>query len=108
LTNAQAGDLVYLDPPYVTSHDNDGFIDYNETLFSWEDQKRLARIARHLANAGAYVIVTNANHGDVVELYRGFMRRTLSRSSTLASDSTCRGRVKEIVLYSPNCIGEEE
>lgn len=103
LVNVKAGDLVYLDPPYVTRHNNNGFVDYNETLFSWEDQRRLATRARQMANAGAYVIVTNANHREVVELYQGFKSRTLTRSSTLASDFKCRGRVKEALLYSPNC-----
>ncbi|HXG60431.1 MAG TPA: Dam family site-specific DNA-(adenine-N6)-methyltransferase [Planctomycetota bacterium] len=106
LEEVEPGDLVYLDPPYVTRHNDNGFIDYNETLFSWEDQKRLAKRARQLAAAGAYVIVTNAHHREVLELYRGFKSRALSRSSTLASDPKCRVRVKEAVLYSPNCNGK--
>ena len=103
LADVRADDLVYLDPPYVTRHNNNGFIDYNKTLFSWKDQKRLARRARQLAELGAYVIVTNANHSEVVELYRGFTSRTVSRSSTLASDPKCRVRVKEAILCSSNC-----
>jgi DNA adenine methylase len=35
LAETQAGDLVFLDPPYVTRHNDNGFVDYNETLFSW-------------------------------------------------------------------------
>jgi DNA adenine methylase len=103
LADAEGGDFIYLDPPYVTRHNNNGFIDYNETLFSWEDQKRLANRARDLANAGAYVIVTNADHQDVLDLYAGFKSVVLTRSSTLAADSKFRSRVNEVVLYSPNC-----
>jgi DNA adenine methylase len=102
LEDVKAGDLVYLDPPYVTRHNNNGFIDYNETLFSWQDQKRLAFRACRLADEGAYVIVTNADHREVLELYRGFKRCTLARSSTLASNAKCRVRVKEAILCSPN------
>lgn len=105
LRDVQRGDLVYLDPPYVTQHNNNGFIDYNETLFSWEDQKRLANFARQLADIGAYVIVTNAHHNEVLELYRGFCSHTLVRSSTLASSATHRIPVREAALYSPNCAG---
>jgi DNA adenine methylase len=104
LTHVEPGDLVYLDPPYVTQHNNNGFVDYNEILFSWEDQKRLAMRARQLADTGAYVIATNANHREVLELYRGFVCRTLTRSSTLASNANRRVRVKEALLCSPNCI----
>jgi DNA adenine methylase len=107
LEDAGAGDLVYLDPPYVTRHNGNGFIDYNETLFSWEDQKRLAQRARQLAREGAYVIVTNANYRDVVDLYKGFKCRIVTRSSTLASDSRFRVPVKEAILYSRSCIGKQ-
>ena len=102
LEDVAAGDLVYLDPPYVNRHNNNGFIDYNESLFSWEDQKRLAARARELADKGVYVIVTNADNDDVLKLYRGFRSCTLTRSSTLASDAKCRVHVKETILYSSN------
>jgi len=105
LTGVQANDFVYLDPPYFTRH-NRSFIDYNETLFSWQDQMRLAKRAQELANTGAYVIVTNANNREVRRLYKGFKHKTIARSSTLASDSACRGQVTETVLYSPNCKTE--
>lgn len=105
LKDVKPRDFVYLDPPYVTCHSKNGFIEYNETLFSWEDQKRLAKRALKLAGAGAYVIVTNADNHKVVELYRGFRMQTVARSSTLASDPNFRIRVKEAILYSPNCHG---
>lgn len=104
LESVEPGDLVYLDPPYVNGHNNNGFVDYNEILFSWEDQKRLAKRARQLAEAGAYVIVTNAHHYEVLELYRGFACQTLGRVSTLASNPGRRVPVREALLCSPNCV----
>lgn len=99
LIEAEEGDLVFLDPPYITSHNNNGFIDYNEKLFSWADQERLARVARSLADRGAYVLVANAFHRDVLELFPGFAIRELNRSSTLAAKSRFRGQVTEAVLW---------
>ena len=100
LSSTNPGDLVYLDPPYVTGHNNNGFIDYNETLFSWRDQERLADIAHELARIGAHVIITNAYHQDLIRLYKGFSVRPFERHSTLASDSTKRRRVQEAILCS--------
>lgn len=98
LHHAGRGDLVFLDPPYVTRHNDNGFVDYNRNLFSWKDQERLASAARQLGRLGATVIVTNAHHKDLVTLYRGFDVVQVDRSSTLASDSTRRGIVKEAVF----------
>ncbi|MBI1902152.1 MAG: Dam family site-specific DNA-(adenine-N6)-methyltransferase [Planctomycetia bacterium] len=100
LATAKPGDLVYLDPPYVTRHNNNGFVDYNENLFSWQDQERLARLACELAREGVHVIVSNAHHDDLLDLYPGFARLRLLRASTLAASATYRGTVSEAMLYS--------
>jgi DNA adenine methylase len=97
---AQESDLVFFDPPYVTKHNNNGFRDWNETLFSWKDQKRLAATAQILRKRGVHVIVSNANHNDVIKLYSGFKKKKIFRSTTLASSSDFRGLVSEIVLYA--------
>jgi DNA adenine methylase len=99
LADAMPGDLVFLDPPYVTRHNNNGFIDYNERLFSWEDQERLAREARRLAELNVHVVITNARHCDVLELYDGFYLRTSERASTLAASNDKRGRVQEAIFW---------
>lgn len=99
LTEVERGDLVFLDPPYVTRHNNNGFIDYNEQLFSWADQVRLARCAHELADRGAHVLVANAFHNDVIDLYKGFNLLPISRASTLASNAAKRSRVTEALLW---------
>lgn len=100
VSRARAGDLVFLDPPYVTKHNYNGFRDWNEKLFGWSDQERLARVATRLADRGVSVVIANAAHDDVAALYRDFKSVTLRRTSTLASDATKRGRTTESLFYS--------
>lgn len=99
LRNVAPGDFVFLDPPYVTRHNNNGFREYNERLFSWADQIRLAKVARSLVTSGANVMITNAFHSDIAELYEGFTIVKAERSSTIASDRAKRGRATEAIIY---------
>ncbi|MGG7465233.1 DNA adenine methylase [Plantibacter sp. YIM 135347] len=98
LADAGTGDLVFLDPPYVTTHNSNGFVDYNEKLFSWSDQERLASAAHSAAARGAYVVVTNADHPSVEALYEGFKLYKMSKSSTLAAVASKRKTVSELLM----------
>jgi DNA adenine methylase len=100
LKTVKGGDLVYLDPPYVTQHNTNGFRDYNESLFHWADQIRLARVAAALVKRGAHVLVSNARHADIEGLYPDFERVVINRKSTLASNASFRGRAEELLLVS--------
>lgn len=100
LEAVREGDLVYLDPPYVTKHNKNGFRDYNESLFHWSDQIRLARVAAALVKRGAHVLVSNARHADIESLYPGFESFVINRKSTLASNASFRGRAEEFLLVS--------
>jgi DNA adenine methylase len=96
--SAGTGDVVYCDPTYTVAHDNNGFIRYNERNFSWSDQQRLADAAFRAAGRGAVVIVTNAHHTAIKQLYRGARFETLSRVSTVTPRSKLRGLVKELLI----------
>jgi DNA adenine methylase len=98
LGDAGAGDLVYCDPTYTVAHNNNGFIRYNERNFAWSDQERLARCCRRLARRGATVIVSNAYHKDIFELFRPDLHFTLERNSLLCPDVDKRRTVQEVVM----------
>jgi len=99
-SRASPGDLVYFDPPYVTKHNNNGFRDWNEDLFSWSDQERLAVESSRLARAGVSVVISNADHADIRRLYDDFDIVSFERSSTLSSSASFRGKVREIIAVS--------
>lgn len=94
-TNAKAGDIVYFDPPYTVAHANNGFVKYNEHIFSWADQVRLANYASELANKGCYVLVSNADHPSIIELYTNVKRIVLERHSVIAASSHHRRKITE-------------
>lgn len=98
IDDAVADDFVYVDPPYTTKHNMNGFVKYNQHIFSWEDQIRLAESVERAVSRGARVVVSNADHGDVRSLYSGFLKiRSVSRNNVIASKSAHRGTITEMV-----------
>ncbi len=56
LSEVQDGDVVFLDPPYTVAHNSNGFVKYNQHLFSFADQQRLAESIRGIAERGGRFI----------------------------------------------------
>ena len=99
IDNAKTGDFVFVDPPYTVKHNLNGFIGYNEKIFHWDDQIRLSECLKRANARGCLVMLTNANHSSIKELYEDdFEIEELSRSSTIAGISSNRGVYEEIVI----------
>lgn len=103
IDEAEDGDLIFADPPYTVRHNHNGFVRYNETLFSWHDQERLASALIRAQHRGAHVIATNANHSSIRQLYRDqvFRLKTTSRFSSISADGACRKHFDELIIASP-------
>jgi DNA adenine methylase len=99
LDAATRGDLVYADPPYTNKHNDNGFRRYNEQIFSWSDQVRLAAACHRAVKRGVSVIVSNANHAEVAQLYSEFSSRAACRYSGISGRSLSRGVVTEKIFY---------
>lgn len=99
LDKAGQGDFVFVDPPYTVKHNYNGFLKYNESIFSWDDQIRLRYAVERAVSRGAKVLVTNACHESIKRLYENLGEiATLSRASVIAGKSTARGRYEEVVI----------
>ncbi len=96
---ATEGDVVFADPPYTVKHNNNGFVKYNESIFLWQDQIRLRDCLKRAADRGATVIVTNAAHDSIVDIYRkDFSINVMERASVLSGVSSARGRYQELFI----------
>ena len=99
INQAKKGDFIFADPPYTVKHNLNGFIGYNEKIFHWDDQVRLSECLKRASARGCLVMLTNANHSSVKELYEDeFEILELGRSSTIAGISSNRGVYEEVII----------
>ena len=98
---SEKNDFIFVDPPYTVRHNNNGFIKYNEILFSWEDQLRLHECLLHAKSRGVHILMSNANHQSVKDLYKkGFKQSVISRYSSIAASSSMRNHYEELIVQS--------
>lgn len=99
IDRVRSGGFIFADPPYTVAHENNGFVLYNETIFSWADQERLAAALVRASERGARFVLTNADHRSIRVLYRRFrFHQTLERSSIIAADTVNRRTVSELLI----------
>lgn len=99
IDEARSGDFLFADPPYTVHHNMNGFVKYNEVMFSWDDQVRLAKAMDRARRRGARILMTNANHESVRELYgKGFKKITVSRYSSVSGKSEGRSSFEELII----------
>lgn len=102
IQRARKNDLVFTDPPYTVSHNQNSFIKYNNKLFSWEDQERLLEELVKARDRGAYIVSTNANYRQITDMYEkhGFYLQVLNRFSSIAAKATKRKTTEEVLITS--------
>lgn len=100
IAQTSKGDVVYADPPYTTLGANNGFVRYNEKLFAWADQERLATVSRAAAHRGVFVAVSGFWHQSILNLYPNWWAIKVSRYSTVSRTSAHRNQVEEVLLFS--------
>ena len=82
------------------SHNNNGFIAYNQRLFSLEDQERLKKYIEYIKRKGAFYILTNAAHETIREIFLAEGDRMVeqSRNSLIGGKNAARTAVKEYIF----------
>ena len=95
---AKRNDFVFIDPPYTVAHENNGFVQYNQSIFSWKNQVQLAKITSELENKEVKFVVTNAYHSSIKKIYTTGQQKPLSRSSTIGGKGAKRSSYKELII----------
>lgn len=95
----QRGDLVFLDPPYTVAHNQNGFVKYNQKLFSFDDQKRLSQYIDQVKQRAAFYIMTNAAHYSIANLFeKGDRRMVTRRRNNVGGADAARGTASEFLF----------
>ncbi|MCS6800493.1 MAG: DNA adenine methylase [Chloroflexota bacterium] len=95
---AQAGDFVYLDPPYWPTAHTASFTRYNAHGFSENDQKWLKALVDRLTERGVYVLLSNSDTPFTRWLYADYRIETVSAPRAINSDPERRGLVSELLV----------
>ncbi len=111
IDRANEGDLIFADPPYTTAHNLNGFVKYNQNIFSWKDQERLKEALVRADMRGVKILVTNAAHQSILELYSDFGNIfVLNRRSVISGLNKGRSDTSEFLIsnYKLPCTDIEE
>jgi len=98
LADAEAGDLVYCDPPYEPMSATADFAEYSAGGFDRDDQERLLETVRRLDERGVHVVLSNS--GVTYDRYAdaGFTVTRVSATRAINSDETNRDAVDEVLV----------
>lgn len=99
ISKARKDDFLFIDPPYTVKHNLNGFIKYNEKLFTWEDQIRLRNSVVKAIKRDVKVLILNANHESIRDLYANVGEQfALDRASVIAGQNSKRGIYSELAI----------
>jgi DNA adenine methylase len=98
LDEAQPGDFIYLDPPYVPLSKTSSFSAYADGGFGAEDQARLARTFRELDERGCLLALSNSDTPIVRDLYAGFEVTPIVAPRAISARGSARGETTELLV----------
>jgi DNA adenine methylase len=97
---AQAGDFLYLDPPYHPLSATASFTSYTAGDFDVEDQQRLAEVFRQLDRRGCQVMLSNSSTPLIEELYAGYQQVRVRAVRPISARADRRGAITELLALN--------
>ena len=98
--NAEVGDFVYFDPPYVPLTETSSFTGYTSNGFDYEEQIRLRNLFKKLDEKGVYVMLSNSDTPIVHDLYKDYKDHIniVYASRMINSIKDGRGKIGEVII----------
>lgn len=97
--DAQEGDFVYLDPPYVPLSKTSSFTSYTKEGFKDCDQRRIKDIIDSLDERGVYVLMSNSSSPDVFDFYSSdYNVETVKVARKVNSKAHKRNKIDEFLI----------
>lgn len=97
MSEAQQGDVIYCDPPYVALSVTSNFTSYSAGVFGFAEQKSLAEKARECAARGVPVVISNHDTAESRALYQGAEIHSFSVQRFISSRASTRGNAPELL-----------
>ena len=100
ITSAEHGDFVYFDPPYDPVSSSANFTGYSRGGFDRSEQERLRDTAKHLADKGVNVLLSNSSTEFIRDVYSDPVFRIVNVKARRAVNSVGadRGEVDEVLI----------
>lgn len=98
IDDAEEGDVVYFDPPYVPISETANFAAYTSSGFDMNDQIRLSIAFKNIVARGGLPILSNSDTPFVRDLYEGFELHVVQATRAINSKGDGRGTVGELIV----------
>lgn len=98
LDRAEAGDLVYFDPPYDPVSKTSNFTSYHRDPFGEDAQRSLADVFRRLHGRGVKLLLSNSDTPLIQALYQPFTVEVVMARRQINSRGDKRGEVREVLV----------
>lgn len=97
MLDAKYGDVIYCDPPYVSSSDAAGYSGYTKGGFTIRDQENLAEMAISLQQKGIPVIISNHDTPYTRELYKSAIIESFDVQRSISGKIEHRNKARELI-----------
>jgi DNA adenine methylase len=101
MENAQSGDFIFLDPPYVPLSTSSDFKRYTRIQFYDRDHYAMAEMVKTLSARGCSILITNSNHPLVHDLYRGYHIEIVQTKRNVNSNGSGRSG-EDVIIHVPS------